>query len=89
MLTLPGGGSAVLTEAFTSRLWYARLALPGPLLAYLSRHGKAIRYGYVDRDWPLSAYQTVFAAEPGSSEMPSAARPFTPSMVSSLVARGS
>ncbi len=87
-LLLPGGAEAVLTEAFTPRLWYARLTLPGPLPAYLARHGKAIRYGYVDRDWPLDAYQTIFAAEPGSSEMPSAARPFTPSLVSALVARG-
>ncbi|MDH6114196.1 S-adenosylmethionine:tRNA ribosyltransferase-isomerase [Kitasatospora sp. MAP12-15] len=87
-LALPAGGRAVLTGPFTARLWYARLTLPAPLPAYLARHGKAIRYGYVDRDWPLAAYQTVFAAEPGSSEMPSAARPFTPRLVSALVARG-
>ncbi|MCX4745211.1 S-adenosylmethionine:tRNA ribosyltransferase-isomerase [Kitasatospora sp. NBC_01287] len=87
-LSLPAGAGAVLTAAYTPRLWYARLTLPGPLPAYLAAHGKAIRYGYVDRDWPLSAYQTVFAAEPGSSEMPSAARPFTAALVSSLVARG-
>ena len=34
------------------------------------------------------AYQTVFATEPGSAEMPSAGRPFTPEMVTRLVARG-
>jgi S-adenosylmethionine:tRNA ribosyltransferase-isomerase len=55
---------------------------------YLSRYGKPIRYSYVDRDWPLSAYQTTFAVEPGSSEMPSAARPFTPELVTALVSRG-
>ncbi|MFE0460618.1 S-adenosylmethionine:tRNA ribosyltransferase-isomerase [Kitasatospora sp. NPDC058965] len=87
-LALPGGGRAELTAAFTSRLWYARLTLPAPLTGYLARYGKAIRYGYVDRDWPLSAYQTVFAAVPGSSEMPSAARPFTAELVAALVARG-
>lgn len=59
-----------------------------PLTAYLDRHGKPIRYSYVDRDWPLSAYQTVFAAEPGSSEMPSAARPFTLELLAALVSRG-
>jgi S-adenosylmethionine:tRNA ribosyltransferase-isomerase len=58
------------------------------LTQYLGRHGKPIRYSYVDRDWPLSAYQTVFAAEPGSSEMPSAARPFTLELVAALVAHG-
>lgn len=87
-LSLPAGGEAVLTEAYTPRLWYARLAVPGRLPDYLAGHGKAIRYGYVDQDWPVSAYQTVFAAEPGSSEMPSAARPFTDALVSALVARG-
>ena len=30
------------------------------------------------RNWPLAAYQTVFGDEPGSAEMPSASRPFTP-----------
>jgi len=91
-LTLPGGGALRLTGAFTARLWYARFRLPGrggeSVAAYLARHGKPIRYSYVDRDWPLSAYQTVFAVEPGSSEMPSAARPFTAGLVAALVSRG-
>jgi S-adenosylmethionine:tRNA ribosyltransferase-isomerase len=42
----------------------------------------------VQREWPLAFYQTVFAREPGSAEMPSASRPFTPSVVTALVARG-
>jgi S-adenosylmethionine:tRNA ribosyltransferase-isomerase len=42
----------------------------------------------VQRDWPLAAYQTVFARLPGSAEMPSASRPFTDPMVTALVARG-
>lgn len=87
-VALPGGGSAELVEAFTARLWYARLDLPAPMLGYLASHGKAIRYGYVDGDWPIEAYQTVFAAVPGSSEMPSAARPFTAEVVARLAGRG-
>ncbi|TWE21094.1 S-adenosylmethionine:tRNA ribosyltransferase-isomerase [Kitasatospora atroaurantiaca] len=87
-VTLPGGASAELTAPYTPRLWHARLSLPGELTAYLARHGRAIRYGYVDRDWPIEAYQTVFASEPGSSEMPSAARPFTAELVARLVAGG-
>lgn len=63
-------------------------AAQGSMTRYLARYGKPIRYSYVDRDWPLSAYQTVFAVEPGSSEMPSAARPFTPELVAALVSRG-
>ncbi|OLB66177.1 MAG: queuosine biosynthesis protein [Actinobacteria bacterium 13_2_20CM_2_72_6] len=38
--------------------------------------------------WPLSAYQTVFAREPGSAEMPSAGRPFTAELVTGLVSAG-
>lgn len=58
------------------------------MLAVLDRLGRPIRYRYVPRDWPLAAYQTVFATRPGSAEMPSAARPFTPELVTGLVARG-
>jgi S-adenosylmethionine:tRNA ribosyltransferase-isomerase len=56
--------------------------------AYLRVHGVPIRYSYVERDWPIEAYQTVFATVPGSAEMPSAARPFTVELVTALVARG-
>ena len=62
--------------------------LPAPLLDYLRDHGRPIRYGYVPRAWPLSAYQTVYANEPGSAEMPSAGRPFTPELIAGLIARG-
>ena len=70
------------------RLWIARLDLPEPVPAYLARHGRPIRYGYVPDEHPLAEYQTVFALEPGSAEMPSAGRPFTPELVTTLVARG-
>ena len=33
-------------------------------------------------------YQTVFADEPGSAEMPSAGRPFSTAMVTRLVSKG-
>ncbi|GAA2747228.1 S-adenosylmethionine:tRNA ribosyltransferase-isomerase [Kitasatospora cinereorecta] len=90
-IALPGGAGAVLTAPFTPRLWHAHLDLPDPVggtVGYLARHGRAIRYSYVDRDWPIEAYQTVFAEVPGSSEMPSAARPFTTRTVARLAARG-
>jgi S-adenosylmethionine:tRNA ribosyltransferase-isomerase len=50
--------------------------------------GRPIRYSYVDRDWPIDSYQTVFADEPGSAEMPSAARPFTADLTTRLIRRG-
>jgi S-adenosylmethionine:tRNA ribosyltransferase-isomerase len=75
-----------------SRLWLARVIHPHavhrPLRSYLADHGHPIRYGYVPREWPLKAYQTVFATEPGSAEMPSAGRPFTPELITALVAKG-
>jgi S-adenosylmethionine:tRNA ribosyltransferase-isomerase len=90
VIGLPGRAHARLTERFTDRLWFARIRLPRglSLVAYLAWYGKAIRYGYVDREWPIEAYQTVFATEPGSSEMPSAARPFTPEVVAEIERRG-
>src|SRR5262249_34434823 len=89
-LTLPGGGEVRLLDRFrdSRRLWIASLALPPDVDAYLARHGRPIRYGYVGRDWPVSAYQTVYATEPGSAEMPSAGRPITPEVITALVARG-
>ena len=71
-----------------SRLWTALLRLPSALGPYLDRHGHPIRYGYVGREWPVSYYQTVFAMEAGSTEMPSAGRAFTPEMITGLIARG-
>ena len=69
-----------------NRLWRAEVA--GDLDAALRRHGRPISYGYLDRHYPLSAYQSVFSTVPGSVEMPSAGRPFTEEIVTRLVARG-
>lgn len=71
-----------------TRLWRARVAVEGGVVAFLSRAGRPIRYGYVPAPYPLSDYQTVFAREPGSAEMPSAGRPFTAGIVTDLVVRG-
>jgi S-adenosylmethionine:tRNA ribosyltransferase-isomerase len=70
------------------RLWIATLELPAPLHPYLAAHGFPIRYGYVRRRWPSRYYQTVYATEPGSAEMPSAGRAFTPQLITRLVACG-
>src|SRR5581483_8738061 len=70
---LPGGATLTLVARFSDRLWHARLSTD--VVPYLRRHGLPIRYGYVRRDWPIAAYQTVFASGrgTGSAEMPSAA----------------
>ena len=85
-IELPAGARLALDERVTGRLWRARLSTA--VVPYLLRHGVPIRYSYVRRDWPLDAYQTVFATRPGSAEMPSASRPFSPEVVTRLVAGG-
>ncbi|MEV6861212.1 S-adenosylmethionine:tRNA ribosyltransferase-isomerase [Streptosporangium subroseum] len=85
-LPLPGGATLRLLERETPRLWRARLDREVP--AYLHRYGVPIRYSYVNEDWPLADYQTVFGVRPGSAEMPSAGRPFTTGLVTELVSRG-
>jgi S-adenosylmethionine:tRNA ribosyltransferase-isomerase len=89
VLRLPGGGAVVLLERDEGgRLWRAALRLPSAVLHYLARHGEPIRYAHTRRDWPLARYQTVYATEPGSAEMPSAGRAFTPELITRLVAAG-
>jgi S-adenosylmethionine:tRNA-ribosyltransferase-isomerase (queuine synthetase) len=85
-ICLPSGAVLTLEYKAGSRLWRARLSVA--VLPYLLGHGVPIRYSYVRRDWPLSAYQTVFARLPGSAEMPSASRPFTGPVVAELASRG-
>lgn len=79
-LMLPAGASAELLAPLArehARLWYAKLTLPGGSASYLGHHARPISYGYVDGAFALEFYQTIFAREPGSVEMPSAGRPFT------------
>jgi S-adenosylmethionine:tRNA ribosyltransferase-isomerase len=92
-VVLPGGGIVELlapypADSASRRLWAARLDLGRPLPEYLATWGRPIRYRHTDSPYPLDAYQTVFARVPGSAEMPSAGRPFTDRLVTSLVASG-
>jgi S-adenosylmethionine:tRNA ribosyltransferase-isomerase len=60
------------------RLWALHFNRSGPdLIDRLYRLGRPVRYEYVAAPWPLDAYQTVYARDPGSAEMPSAGRAFT------------
>lgn len=90
-VTLEGEGAHLeLLERYSGsdRLWLARLRLPQSPPTWMAAHGRPIRYRYVDRDWPLDAYQNVYATERGSAEMPSAGRPFTHEIITRLVAKG-
>jgi S-adenosylmethionine:tRNA ribosyltransferase-isomerase len=95
---LPGGARITLHTPYlpqnrsldgrSNRLWISTLNLPINLNEYLELHGAPIRYGYVRESWPTSYYQTVYATETGSAEMPSAGRAFTPELITRLVAKG-
>ncbi|MBL8160487.1 MAG: S-adenosylmethionine:tRNA ribosyltransferase-isomerase, partial [Anaerolineae bacterium] len=96
-LCLPGGATAALLTPHRSeerggpghtRLWIATFDLPCDVRPYLAEHGFPIRYSYVKRAWPSEYYQTVYANETGSAEMPSAGRAFTPELLTRLVAQG-
>jgi S-adenosylmethionine:tRNA ribosyltransferase-isomerase len=98
VLSLPTGASMVLHTPYLSerrqrndesnRLWISTLNLPVNLNDYLDLNGSPIRYRYVRESWPASYYQTVYATEVGSAEMPSAGRAFTPELITRLVANG-
>ena len=91
-VSLADGGSVQLLSPYPvegpPRLWVARPRVFGNVLDHLARHGRPIRYGCTERSFPLDAYQTVFGEEPGSAEMPSASRGFTPEVVARLVNKG-
>ena len=90
VLTLPGGARATFLAPYrdSKRLWIAQLELGMPLLDYLRQHGRPITYSYIKNAFPLDAYQTVYAHDAGSAEMPSAGRPFTIPMLANLRRRG-
>jgi S-adenosylmethionine:tRNA ribosyltransferase-isomerase len=91
VITLDDAAALIVSRphpAGQTRLWAARPRIDGGVAWFLARHGRPIRYAYVPRQWPLPEYQTVFAREPGSAEMPSAGRPFTAELVTELITRG-
>ena len=95
VITLPDEGRVALVGPYSPgpggagvRLWVSRVETPVRLHSFLALHGRPIRYGYVRGSYPITAYQNVYTTEPGSAEMPSAGRPFTPEVLTRLVAKG-
>lgn len=96
--TLPEGGQVTIhmphnptqrnLQDGNVRLWLATLQLPYDLHCYLKKNGFPIRYSYVKEQWPNEYYQTVYATEMGSAEMPSAGRAFSADLITRLVAKG-
>jgi S-adenosylmethionine:tRNA ribosyltransferase-isomerase len=50
--------------------------------------GEPVRYEYIHNKWELDYYQTVFASQPGSVEMPSAGRAFSWELLFKLQQKG-
>lgn len=93
IIEIPGHGRIVILSPAAgieghSRMLRARIEVAGTVPQLLERIGRPISYSYVTGTWPLAMYQTVFGREPGSAEMPSAARPFSTDLVTDLVGRG-
>lgn len=95
ILALKHGGSIQLDRLYYSntrkdhlKLWMANLQLPIELAAYFDYYGMPIRYHHTKAIYPQRYYQTAFARELGSAEMPSAGRAFTPELITRLVSKG-
>ena len=92
---LPGGASCVLHLPLNSdysvncQLWVVSLNTgQDEVLDYLAKFASPPHFSHHSQRWPLKYFQTVFADEPGSAEMPSAGRGFTPELVNKLLAKG-
>jgi S-adenosylmethionine:tRNA ribosyltransferase-isomerase len=82
-------GAVLEQDRRIPRLWRVRFSKSGAeLLDALYRWGRPVRYEYVAAPWNLDYYQTVYAREPGSAEMPSAGRAFTWRLLFDLRRRG-
>jgi S-adenosylmethionine:tRNA ribosyltransferase-isomerase len=76
-------------DRLVPKLWRIRFSASGTeLIDLLYRLGRPVRYEHVSEPWGLDYYQTVYAREPGSAEMPSAGRAFTWKMLLDLQRRG-
>jgi S-adenosylmethionine:tRNA ribosyltransferase-isomerase len=59
-----------------------------PLMEQIYSIGQPVRYEYIEIPWALDYYQTVFASNPGSVEMPSAGRAFSWELLFELQRQG-
>lgn len=94
VLTLKHGGQIKLLRPYYAKendhleLWIADFSIPISLNYYLDQFGEPIKYSYNKKVYPQAYYQTVFANEMGSAEMPSAGRAFTKELVLKLILKG-
>jgi S-adenosylmethionine:tRNA ribosyltransferase-isomerase len=91
VLRLPGGVRLRIGEPHPpgqARLWRATTLPIADRVSYLRTYGTPIRYPYLDRAWPIEDLQNVYAAVPGSAEMPSAGRPLSREVLVDLMSAG-
>lgn len=93
VIELPGDGKLELLSPYpvgsqSGRLWLSIVTLDRGIHPYLAKHGRPVTYDRETARLPITDYQTVFSRIPGSAEMPSAARPFTTTLVTRLVGKG-
>ena len=93
LFELPSGAAVTLKKRFYKNsqwlhLWLAEFKLHQSMQSYLLSNALPVQYEKLDQGYPLSYYQTFFSFHPGSSEMPSAGRAFTPALIERLLKRG-
>jgi S-adenosylmethionine:tRNA ribosyltransferase-isomerase len=79
ILSFQGGSlfAKILKQTSTSRWNIEFLALRNGTLHQIYQSGEPVSYDHLQGHWGLDYFQTVYAAHPGSAEMPSAGRPFS------------
>ncbi|MFC0523403.1 S-adenosylmethionine:tRNA ribosyltransferase-isomerase [Pontibacillus salicampi] len=89
-IKLPNGVEIkVLGQGAEAPLMRVAFSLPeGEFIDFVLQHGSPVQYEYMEENWPLDMFQTVFASVPGSVEMPSAGRAFSWRLLRSLKAQG-
>lgn len=65
-------------------LWLVRFTYSGDFEAILAEIGRPIMSPYVEKVFDNSYYNTVYARNPGSVEMPAAGRHFTPELLTKI-----
>jgi S-adenosylmethionine:tRNA ribosyltransferase-isomerase len=91
VVALPGGVRLRVDRPHPDgqhRLWRATVLPSVSRVDYLFAHGRPVRYSYLDREVALHDLQNVYAAVPGSAEMPSAGRPLSEPVLVDLMAAG-